>query len=107
MLISIFKKLIKQSDSIIKDLDISWLFRNDQWPGINILLELGDHYLDEIYHTDFVFSKGDVVWPMIKQTLVMSKCLLISHVWLIVTQWAVACQVFLSTEFSRQEYWSG
>ena len=31
----------------------------------------------------------------------------LSHVQLSVTPWAVACQVPLSMEFSRQEYWSG
>ena len=32
---------------------------------------------------------------------------MLSHVWLFVAQWNVACQTSLSTEFSRQEYWSG
>ena len=30
-----------------------------------------------------------------------------SHVWLFATPWTVAHQAPLSTEFSRQEYWSG
>ena len=30
-----------------------------------------------------------------------------SHVQLFTTAWTVACQVPLSMEFSRQEYWSG
>ena len=30
-----------------------------------------------------------------------------SHVQLFATAWTVACQVPLSMEFSRQEYWSG
>ena len=30
-----------------------------------------------------------------------------SRVWLFVTLWMVACQTFLSKEFSRQENWSG
>ena len=30
-----------------------------------------------------------------------------SHVWLFVTAWTIACQAPLSTEFSRQGYWSG
>ena len=36
-------------------------------------------------------------------------CLLscFSHVRLFVTLWTIACQVPLSMEFSRQEYWSG
>ena len=32
---------------------------------------------------------------------------LLSPLWLFVTPWAVAYQAPLSTEFSRQEYWSG
>ena len=32
---------------------------------------------------------------------------LLSHVWLCVTLWTVACQTPLSMGFSRQEYWSG
>ena len=31
----------------------------------------------------------------------------LSHVWLFVTPWTVACQALLSMEFSRQEHWSG
>jgi len=32
---------------------------------------------------------------------------MLSHVWLFVTPWIVACQAPLSMKFSRQEYWSG
>ena len=32
---------------------------------------------------------------------------LLSHAWLSVTLWSVACQTSLSLEFSRHEYWSG
>ena len=31
----------------------------------------------------------------------------LSHVWLLLTPWTVACQAPLSMGFSRQEYWSG
>ena len=31
---------------------------------------------------------------------------LLRRVWLFVTPWTVACQIPLSIEFSRQEYWS-
>ena len=31
----------------------------------------------------------------------------LSHVWLFLTPWTVACQAPLSIGFSRQEYWSG
>ena len=36
----------------------------------------------------------------------MHMCML-THVCLFATPWTVACQVPLSVEFSRQEYWSG
>ena len=40
--------------------------------------------------------------------LVMHGCAqLLSHVYLFVTPWTVACQALLSIGFSRQEYWSG
>ena len=42
-----------------------------------------------------------VVWSI----LCCAKSL--SHVWLFVTLWTVACQAPLSMEISRQEYWSG
>ena len=32
---------------------------------------------------------------------------ILSHVWLFVTPWTVACQALLSMGFPRQEYWSG
>ena len=31
----------------------------------------------------------------------------LSHVWLLVARWIVACQAPLSIGFPRQEYWSG
>ena len=31
----------------------------------------------------------------------------LSHIWLFVTPWTVACQAPLSMQFSRQDYWSG
>ena len=36
-----------------------------------------------------------------------SKWLLLSRVQLFATPWTVACQASLSTEFSKQGYWSG
>ena len=33
--------------------------------------------------------------------------MVLSHVQLFATPWTVACQVPLSVELSRQEYWSG
>ena len=34
-------------------------------------------------------------------------CYTLNHIRLLVTSWTVACQVPLSMDFSRQEYWSG
>ena len=34
-------------------------------------------------------------------------CCVVSHVWLFVTPWTVACQAPLSMGFPRQEYWNG
>ena len=45
-----------------------------------------------------------------RANLFLQSCIcacLLSHVWLFVTLWTVACQAPLSMEFSRQEYWSG
>ena len=39
-------------------------------------------------------------------TYMLLKWKLLSHIELFVTPWTVACQVPLSMEFSRQEYWS-
>ena len=39
--------------------------------------------------------------------LISVKRYLLSHVWLFVIPWTVACQAPLSIEFSKQEYWSG
>ena len=46
--------------------------------------------------------------PILRKTdLKFMCCFLLSHVWLFVTLWTVACQAPLSMEFPRQEYWSG
>ena len=42
-----------------------------------------------------------------KLAISQSVCQLLSRVRLFVTPWTVACQASPSTEFSRQEYWSG
>ena len=41
-----------------------------------------------------------------KAILLMCVCVL-SRVWLFVISWTAGCLASLSTEFSRQEYWSG
>ena len=43
-------------------------------------------------------------WPLVKGESVSCS---VSHVQLFVTPWTTAHQAPLSTEFSRQEYWSG
>ena len=40
------------------------------------------------------------------ELILYQECLLLSDVQLFVTPWTVASQAPLSTEFSRQEYWS-
>ena len=42
-----------------------------------------------------------------KISLYLSCACVLSYVWLFVTPWTIACQASLSTEFSRQEHWSG
>ena len=44
---------------------------------------------------------------LIRVLSLSTKYQLPSHVRLFLTPWTVACQAPLSTEFSRQEYWSG
>ena len=48
--------------------------------------------------------------PIFKQNLKTFTVIvvqLLSHVWLFVTPWPIACHIPLSMEFSRQEYWRG
>ena len=52
-----------------------------------------------------------IVFPMFSLVVcfmkVKVKCQSLCHFQLFVTPWTVVCQVSLSVEFSRQEYWSG
>ena len=50
---------------------------------------------------------GKPQYPGMYISSVNEKWKSLSHVWLFVTSWTVACQAPLSMEFSRQEYWSG
>ena len=65
-----------------------------------------------------LFSPDHIKWFMLNEQKVRpSSCIhlswwmlssqLLSYVWLFGTPWNVACQVPLSMEFLRQEYWSG
>ena len=56
-------------------------------------LEARNHWW--LWHFLFTNMAGDI---FISQ--------LLSHVWLFVTLWTIACQAPLSMEFPRQEYWS-
>ena len=47
------------------------------------------------------------VYPYNNWCVCVCVCVLVSHVWLFVIPWTVACQAPLSMNFSRQEYWSG
>ena len=85
-----------------------------QWPGTAGLLQSGD----------LVWAAPRLAFlgpPIVLSTLHMcvgirdrsvkfsenEKCYSLSHVWLFLTLWTVACQALLSMEFSRWEYWSG
>ena len=69
-----------------------------------------------ISHWDF-HSAFSTMIALLTQTMIhevrftsVVRCMhakLLSHVWLFVTPWTVACQASLSMGFSRQEYWSG
>ena len=54
-------------------------------------------------HFHFIFNHRQPVIILLEKR----KCLLLSHVQLFATPWTVACQVPLSIEVPRQEYWSG
>ena len=48
------------------------------------------------------------IFILIRDTFYCGKiCAVLSHVWIFVTLWTIACQTPLSMGFSRQEYWSG
>ena len=66
-----------------------------------------------IWHSVFKVHPCWSIWPnffflkrMSNTALYVYVCLSLNHVWLFVTLSAVAHQVPLSMEFSRQEYWS-
>ena len=67
------------------------------------------------YDEKHIFSALQNLWHSDKEMPAQNVTLLsyvlhaqsLSHVWLFVTPWTVACQVPLCMEFSRQEYWSG
>ena len=46
-----------------------------------------------------------MIWEMGIDIYILRVCVCVSRS--VVTPWTVACQVPLSMEFSRQEYWSG
>ena len=54
---------------------------------------------------------SDCITNQLAPNLTLSCCVclceFLSHVQLFVTPWTIACQAPLSTEISRQEYWSG
>ena len=49
-----------------------------------------------------------VKFEVVSQKISLRACAsVLNHVWFFVTTWTAACKAPLSTEFSRQEYWSG
>ena len=56
----------------------------------------------------FKFGKTQLLFSSFRWIVQHQKWkVLVSHVWLFVTPQTVTCQVPLSIDFSRQEYWSG
>ena len=47
------------------------------------------------------------IYTYISDVYINTRKWMLSHIWLFVTPWAVACQAPLSMGFSRQEYWNG
>ena len=56
----------------------------------------------EYFCSFFIFPKGSAPAPGTQRV-----CVSVQPCPLLATLWTVACQVPLSVEFSRQEYWSG
>ena len=60
-----------------------------------------------------VLPVHEILWIFLRVLqfgIILSACWMLncfSRVWLFATPWTVTCQAPLSTEFSRQEYWSG
>ena len=47
-------------------------------------------------------------FEVVSQKISLRACAsVLNHVWFFVTTWTAACKAPLSTEFSKQEYWSG
>ena len=63
------------------------------------------------FDSGFLYFNLTEIFPIVSLPANQSSTLpwrqLLSHVWLFVTPWTVACQAPLSMGFSRQEYWSG
>ena len=54
-----------------------------------------------------LFSESTCNLHVVLVLLVLCVCQLLGRVWLCAIPWTIACQVPLSMDFSRQEYWSG
>ena len=84
------------------------------WRMLYLCLLFGDYeYSHYIYlHTDFCVNASiQFTWVILRSRTAESdakvKVKSLSRVWLFSTPWIVAYQAPPSTEFSRQEYWSG
>ena len=69
------------------------------------------------YFSSWASSGQICFWLLLKSNVCVCVCMcmcvcvcvcvcVFSHVQLFATPWTIACQAFLSMEFSRQEYWS-
>ena len=69
-------------------------------------LDVRKSLLGLVFLPFFLQEVWELFFPLFFFFLLLSACML-SHVWLFVTPWIVACQVPLSMGSSRQEYQSG
>ena len=65
--------------------------------------DLSNHYELHGWHRYSFINLASVNWELV----CVFVCELLNCVRLFVTPWTIVCQVPLSIEFSRQEYWSG
>ena len=72
---------------------INWQNQRRPVKGLTCLFKTGETFINVI---DFLEAILDLLCAQ-----------LLSRAWLFAVSWTVACQVPLSMEFPRQEYWSG
>ena len=88
-----------------KDLKTTWVVLS-QWIDEESMKDRNPVICDNMDETGGHYAKWNKAG---RERLILHerKWKLLSHVRLFATQWAKACQIALSMEFSRPEYWSG